>query len=191
MATQARSEASAILSRLGTSHPPNTAEREHLFALVYDELRRIAGALMSDERRAVTLQPTALVHEVYLALAERRSDWQGRAHFLALASRCMRHVLVDHARARSAAKRGGDRRAVTLDEGLVGEQPRDVETLMLNDVLDKLAALDERAARVAEMRLFGGMTVKEIAEALDVSPRTVDGDWVTARLWLSRELSND
>ncbi len=191
MASEARSAATALLPRLGTNQTPTTAEREQLFALVYGELHRLAVAMMSNERRAVTLQPTALVHEVYLQLVDRPADWEGRSHFLHLAARCMRHVLVDHARARGAAKRGGNRRPVTLDEGLLAAESRDVETLMLNDVLDKLAALDARAAQVAEMRLFGGMSVKEIAEALDVSKRTVDGDWATARLWLSRELRSE
>ncbi len=182
-------EVTLLLLRMGGSRQPEDREWERLLERVYAELRRVAGSLMSRERRGHTLQPTALVHEAFVRLVNQDSvQWSGRAHFLAVAARCMRNVLVDHARARNADKRGGGRHAVTLDDGLFGGDDREFETLLLHDAIDKLASLDERAARVAEMRLFGGMTVKETAHALGVSLRTVDGDWATARLWLSREL---
>ena len=117
------------------------------------------------------------------------AQYEGRQHFMAIAARCMRNVLVDHARAKKAAKRGGGPIITTLDFNRVGEPDRTFETLELHDALEKFAQLDERAARVCEMRIFGGMTVAEIAEVLKVSKRTIDGDWATARMWLSRELS--
>ncbi len=187
-----RSEVTALLESLEAAGPEAAADRERLLGLMYDELRRLAGKLMAHERRVVTLQPTALVHEAYVRLVEQRTPgWSGRAHFLAVAATCMRRVLVDHARARRAQKRGGPLQPVTLDEDVDGSASPELETLLVHDALERFAALDPRAARVAEMRLFGGMNVREVATALDVSKRTVDGDWATARLWLSRELSLD
>ena len=182
------SEVTAILHRLGSNSTDTSEDRDRLLELLYTELRRIAGSLMARERNAVTLQPTALVHEAYLRLIQPdQVMWTDRAHFLAVASRCMRNFLVDHARAKNAEKRGGPASAVTLNEDLQGNDSRELQILVLNDALNKLAQLDERAAKVAEMRLFGGMTVKETAHSLGVSERTVDGDWQSARLWLSRE----
>lgn len=169
---------------------PDVSER--LLALVYEELRRTANALMARERVGHTLQPTALVHEAYLRLVHQDEVmWTDRAHFLGIAARSMRQILVDHARVRSAEKRGGGLQRVTLDDGLLSDTDEELELLLLDDALEKLAQLDERASKVAEMRLFGGMTVDETAHALAVSKRTVDGDWQTARLWLSRELRGD
>lgn len=166
--------------------------QERLFGLVYAELKATARGLMSRERIEHTLQPTALVHEAWLKIAgQSEIAWQDRAHFLGIAARCMRQVLVDHARAKRADKRGGDYRQVTLDEGLLAGVPQELQLLDLDACLDRLAELDERAARVAEMRIFGGLTVAEIARNVGVSKRTVDGDWSMARLWLSRELESD
>lgn len=166
-------------------------QQERLLELVYAELRATARGLMSRERIEHTLQPTALVHEAWLKIInQERVQWQDRAHFLGIAARCMRQVLVDHARAHGAAKRGGEFRQVTLDEGLLAGGPQDLQLLDLDDCLTRLAELDARAAQVAEMRIFGGATVAEIAHNLQVSKRTVDGDWSMARLWLTRELGD-
>jgi RNA polymerase sigma-70 factor (ECF subfamily) len=166
-------------------------QQERLLELVYAELRATARGLMSRERIEHTLQPTALVHEAWLKIInQERVQWQDRAHFLGIAARCMRQVLVDHARAHGAAKRGGEFRRVTLDEGVLAGGPQDLQLLDLDDCLTRLAELDPRAAQVAEIRIFGGATVAEIAHNLQISKRTVDGDWSMARLWLTRELGD-
>jgi RNA polymerase sigma factor (TIGR02999 family) len=186
-----RARVTRLLRELEDDAAPRTQLSEEIFALVYDELHRTARAIMSRERADHTLQPTALVHEAYIRLVDAGgSGATDRAHFLGIAARCMRQILVDHARAHRAEKRGGDQQRVTLVEELITDEGRELELLLLDDALVKFAALDERAARVAEMRLFGGMTVDEIAAALEVSKRTVDGDWSTARRWLARELGN-
>jgi len=171
--------------RLTADH---TAQSD-LMQLLYTELQATARGLMSRERIEHTLQPTALVHEAWLKIIDQdRVQWQDRAHFFGIAARCMRQVLVDHARTKGAAKRGGDLRQVTLDEGILAGGPVDTQLLDLDESLQRLAELDVRAAEVAELRIFGGLTVAEIAHNLDVSKRTVDGDWSMARLWLTREL---
>jgi RNA polymerase sigma-70 factor (ECF subfamily) len=168
---------------------PSPERVEALIDVVYPALRRVAGGLMRRERAPHTLQPTALVNEAYLSLVDRSQlDWQSRAHFFGAAANAMRRILVDHARARGAQKRGGDRTRVTFDEGLGEGGTPDVHLLDLNDALDRFGALDARAARVVELRVFGGLNVQEIAEVLDVSKRTVDNDWAMARMWLAREL---
>ena len=175
------------ITRLLKARAP--ADQERLLEVLYGELRRTAGRLMARERAEHTLQPTALVHEAWLRLVDQDTiAFADRAHFLGIAARCMRQVLVDHARGRAAAKRGGGWGQVTLDEALLAGGGDDLELLALDEALARLAHLDERAARVAERRIFGGMTVAEIARDLGVSRRTVDGDWATARLWLTREL---
>lgn len=161
---------------------------DELMPRVYTELRRIAGALMKCERPAHTLQPTAVVHEAYVQLAGLDEiEWQSRAHFLAMAARCMRRILVDHARARGAAKRGGDRQMVTLDDR-VAALDADVDLLVLHEALERLARTNERAAAVIELRYFGGLTTEETAEALGISCATADRDRATAVDWLRREL---
>jgi len=190
MTDETRARVTQLLRNLEDDAAPKTRLSEEIFGLVYDELHRTARALMGRERVDHTLQPTALVHEAYLKLVDGAGTGAtDRAHFLGIAARCMRQILVDHARAHRAEKRGGDRQRVTLMEELVTDEGRELELLLLDDALMKFSALDERAARVAEMRVFGGMTVEEIAAALDVSKRTVDGDWATARRWLARELA--
>lgn len=192
MSDSPRAQVTQLLQRLGEKDEHRSRLSEEIFALVYDELHRTAHALMARERRDHTLQPTALVHEAYIRLVEAEGLAAGnRAHFLGIAARCMRHILVDHARAHRADKRGGDRQRVTMMEDMLSDGARELELLLLDDALAKLAALDPRGAQVAEMRLFGGMTVDEIAQTLDVSRRTVDGDWATARRWLARELRED
>lgn len=161
---------------------------ERLTPLVEAELRRLARAYMRRERREHTLQTTALVNEAFLRLTDaRRVRWNDRAHFIGMAAVLMRRVLVDHARTRGARKRGGDIRRVTLDEGLVAAEPA-VDVLALDRALSALAAADPRKGRLIELRFFGGLSVEETAEVLQVSPDTVKRDWRIAKLWLLREL---
>ncbi len=157
--------------------------------MLYDELRRIAARQLQGERDGHSLQATAVVHEAYLKLVDlRRMRWQDRRHFLAVASRLMRQVLVDHARARLAAKRGGAGPRVELTEASGVSEPRSVDFVALDGALERLAALDAEQARLVELRFFGGLTIAETAEVLGSSPATVKRDWETARLWLFREL---
>jgi RNA polymerase sigma factor (TIGR02999 family) len=156
---------------------------------MYDQLRRLAAAQLARERPEHTLTPTALVHEAYLRLVgDTHLDHKDRAYVLAAAANAMRRVLVDHARGRGAAKRGQGWQRITLDEALA-EDRREIEFLDLNRALDKLATLDERGARIIELRFFGGLTLDETAEVLGVSRRTIASDWAMARSWLSRELA--
>ena len=187
---EARQRLTRFLGELGEAGRLDTSQRDELAKQVYPELHSLAEALMRRERAGHTLQPTALVNEAWVKLVDGdKVEFTGRAHFFGIAARCMRQVLVDHARGRAAEKRGGGLQRVTLDEGMWSGEDPDIELIALDDALEKLGALDARAARVAEMRLFAGMTIPEIAIELDVSSRTVDGDWATARLWLSRELA--
>jgi len=162
---------------------------DRLMPLVYRELRRVAGRQMRAERVGHTLQPTALVHEAFLRLVDQsHTDWQTRAHFFAAAAQVMRRILVDHARRRRAAKRGV---AVTLNEDIFQRDPASDQTeeiLAVDQVLERLAALDARQARVVELRYFGGLSVEETAESLRVSPRTVKLDWAMAKGWMKAEL---
>jgi RNA polymerase sigma factor (TIGR02999 family) len=163
-----------------------------LMPLVYDELRRLALDHLRRERPEHTLQPTALVNEVYLRLVDqRRVSWQTRAQFFGLAAQLMRHVLVDHARSRAAAKRGGLVRKLSLDEALVAADEVAAELVALDEALVRLAAIDERKSRVVEMRFFAGLSVEEAAEALGVSDKTVMRDWRIAKMWLHRELNGE
>jgi RNA polymerase sigma factor (TIGR02999 family) len=160
-----------------------------LMPLVHDELRRIARACMNGERRGHTLQATALVNEAYLRLVDlTRVDWQNRTHFLAMAARIMRRVLVDLARARQAGKRGGDAVRITFDEALVPSDSS-VDVMALDDALCELAVLDERKCQVVELRFFGGLSVEETATALQVSTKTVARDWEFARAWLHQQMA--
>jgi RNA polymerase sigma factor (TIGR02999 family) len=158
--------------------------------LVHRELHDIARRCMARERAGHTLQATALLNEAYIRLVDvRRVNWQNRAHFLAMAARVMRRVLVDAARARGYKKRGGDAVRVTFDEGLrVAEEPGH-DLVALDDALQALAKFDERKSRVIELRFFGGLSVEETASVLDVSPDTVMRDWRLAKAWLLREMS--
>jgi RNA polymerase sigma factor (TIGR02999 family) len=157
--------------------------------LVYEELRHIARRQMRRQRAGHTLQTTALIHEAYLRLVgESDAHWQNRAHFFGVAATAMRHILVDHARSRQAAKRGGAAQRVTLDQAaVISAQP--AELVALDDALRSLAALDPRKSQIVELKYFGGLTVGEIAKVLQVSPETVARDWRLARVWLLRELS--
>jgi RNA polymerase sigma factor (TIGR02999 family) len=163
---------------------------EQLAPLVHQELRRLAQVYMRGERAGHTLQTTALVNEAYLRLMDAsRMRWQNRAHFFAVSAQLMRHILVDSARAHRNLKRGGGAAQVSLDEALTICAEPSAELVALDDALTALAKLDERQGRVVELRFFGGLTEEEIAEVLQVSPRTVSSDWSLARAWLLRELS--
>ena len=163
---------------------------DQLMPLVYDELHRLAGAYLRRERREHTLQPTALVNEAYLKLVRQRNiQWQNRAQFFGVAAQLMRRILVDHARANDAAKRGGDRVNVSLKNiGAFGTQPT-TDVLALHDVLNRLAEIDPDQSRIVELRFFGGLTIEEAAEVMQVSHSTVEREWKIAKAWLKRELS--
>ncbi len=162
---------------------------ERLVPLVYDELRVIAHRQLGVRGWGGTLSTTGLVHEAYLKLVDQsQAGWQDRAHFLALASVAMRHVLVDRAKARAALKRGGGRRQVSFDEGAIGREDQPEALLQLDEALERLAVAEPRLARVVECRFFGGLTEEEIAEVLAVTVRTVQRDWAKARMLLRRAL---
>jgi RNA polymerase sigma factor (TIGR02999 family) len=161
---------------------------EALVPLVYKELRDIARRHLQRERPGHTLQSAALVHEAYLRLLDQRPfDTDNRAHFLAVASRLMRQILVDHARTHGAAKRGADRR-VEIDTSLVLPQVRSTDVVALDDALKDLANLDEQQGRIVELRFFGGLSTEEIADVLGISPSTVKRDWNMAKAWLTRQM---
>lgn len=164
--------------------------KELLLPFVYDELRRQARFLMSAERANHTLQPTALVHEAFLRLSEQTGiEWRDRSHFYGFASRTMRQILVDHARMHAANKRGNHQIHFSIDDVQIPIEERADSILMMNEVLDRLATFDEQQAQIVEMRFFGGMNNGEIAEALEISERTVGREWQAAKLWLYRELN--
>ena len=158
---------------------------DQMLPLVYDELHRLATSYLARERADHTLQPTALVHEAYLRLINQREvDWRNRAQFLGVAASLMRRILVNHARDRAAAKRAGDRERVSLSLVEVPSGGPDVDVIGLEDALERLAALDERKAKVVELRFYGGLTSDEVAEVLGVSRATVEREWSFSRAWL-------
>jgi RNA polymerase sigma-70 factor (ECF subfamily) len=162
---------------------------DSLLPVVYQELRRLAAGYIRHEKPGQTLQPTALVHEAYLRLMKDRPDrWQNKAHFCAIAAHSMRQILIERARARNAQKRWGQKARITLEEELVQGGERSVDLLALDEAIERLAALDPEQARIVELRFFGGLTVEETADALDISPATVKRHWTVARAWLAREL---
>jgi RNA polymerase sigma factor (TIGR02999 family) len=167
------------------------AALERLMPLVYAELRQLAGRHFRKERRGHTLQPTAVVHEAYFRLIDQtRVTWKNRGHFLAIASQAMRRILIDHARGRDADKRGGEVEKVTLDVGIASPEPsREVDILALDEALRRLKALDGAQAQIVELRFFGGLTIEETAEVMDVSASSVKRDFRSARAWLFRELA--
>jgi RNA polymerase sigma factor (TIGR02999 family) len=180
-----------ILQELGGENAGGRAAADRLFEAVHGELRRMAGGFMRREREDHTLQPTALVHEAYLRLVDDAVvEWENRAHFFGIAARAMRQVLIEHARRRGTAKRGGGWHRVTL-AGLQVTAASDVEILDLEEALQQLEKMDGRMARVAELRLFGGLKMKEVAHVTGISRRTVQEDWRVARLWLAHQLSGE
>lgn len=183
-------DATQLLNAIGQG---SKSAADALLPLVYDELRSIAERYFRGQPADHTLQPTALVHEAFLRLIDRTADdWKSKAHFLAVAATAMRQILVDHARNRATAKRGGKRRPLTLDEAALptGDAP-DGDILALNDALSRLGELDARQGKIVEMRFFGGMKVEEIAEVLGVAKTTVDNHWRAARAWLNVRLRDD
>ena len=168
------------------------AALEKLTPLVYAELRRLAKGYMLGERPGHTLQTTALINEAYLRLIDWKNvRWQGRAHFFGVAAQLMRRILVDFARARHYAKRGGAAQQVSLDEAITIHEDRGAELIALDEALERLAEIDPRKSQIVELRFFGGLSAKETAEALQVSLRTVEREWNSARAWLYRELRGE
>jgi len=163
---------------------------DEMFPLVYDELRRIAARKLRSERTSHTLSATALVHEAWLELTKLdRIKWQNRSHYMALAAQAMRRILIDYAVARRRQKRGGGKAPVQIDgEVWAVAEARGEDLLALDEALERLAAMNERQARIVEYRFYGGMSVEETADALKISPATVKREWSTARAWLNREL---
>jgi len=188
------------LSRRSAGEDAAGAKADVLMPQVYDELRRLAANYLRHERPGQTLQATALVQEAFLRLSkEKNQPWKNRTHFLAIAALSMRQILVQRARARNADKRGGGAQKITLDEAVIADQPalsrhsaeRDgggLDVLALDTALEKLAALDPQQAKIVELRYFGGLTVEEVAESLEISPATVKRHWTFARAWLKNEL---
>jgi RNA polymerase sigma-70 factor, ECF subfamily len=164
------------------------AAAEKLLPLVYSELHRVARLYMMRERNDHTLQPTALINEAYMRLANNAVDWQSRQHFIAVAANMMRRVLVDHARAHNAGIRGGGAQRVEFEEEHIVSPERSSELIALDGALDKLEKLNPRQAKVVELRYFAGLSVEQIGSILDVSPRSVKRDWALARIWLFKEI---
>lgn len=186
------SEGSPNLTQLLVSYSEGDRQAlEQLLPQVYDELRKLAQNYMRREDKQHTLQPTALVHEAYFKLIDQRDvKWQNRAHFFGVAAQLMRRILIDHARQRKAAKRGGNEARISFDEGIhwsAAEEGPDL--VVLDEALQRLEKLDGRQARVVELRYFGGLNIEETAEVLSTSPATVKRDWVMAKAWLYRELT--
>ncbi len=162
---------------------------DELLPLVYNELRRIAGSQLKNERGDHTLQATALVHEAYLRLIEQRDvDWNNRLHFFSIAAEMMRRILVNYAVQRNAKKRGDGAARISLDEAVSFEDKRDLELIALDDALKNLAEFDQTQARIVELRFFGGLTIEETAEVLDISDSTVKREWRMAKAWLKTRI---
>ena len=184
--TPSRAAMTTLLTAATTGDAKAT---DKLMTVVYAELRRLAAHYLRGERPDHTLQPTALVNEAYLQLIDQKGHrWQNRAHFIGVAAQLMRRILVDHARAHGALKRGGQQAKVPLDEAFVMSAERSDELLAVDEALTRLATHDPQQSKVVELRFFGGLSVEETAEALGISPATVKRDWNVARAWLYREL---
>ncbi len=187
MATHAPQGVTQLLERWSAG---DESALDQLMPLVYDELHRLAGGYLRRERAGHTLQPTALVNEAYLRLiGQRNAHWQNRAQFFGVAAQLMRRILVDHARAHRAAKRGGPHYILSLGQaGDFGKKP-EVDLLAIHDALDRLAEFDPEQGRIVELRFFGGLTIEETADVMHTSHATVEREWRMARAWLKRELS--
>jgi RNA polymerase sigma factor (TIGR02999 family) len=167
----------------------NAEAREALMPLVYNELRKLAASHLRRERSDHTLQPTALVHEVYLRLAEQKNvQWQDKSHFFGVAAQLMRRILVDHARSHMADKRGSGLPKASLNEAIAMSRERPAELLALDESLTQLASADPQQGRIVELRVFAGLTIEQTAEVLGISPATVKRDWNLAKAWLLREI---
>lgn len=180
-------EVTVLLDRL--SKGDETAPDE-LLPLVYDDMRRLARAYFSNERSDHTLQPTALVHEAYIRLVNWENvDWQNRAHFFAVAAQVMRKILIDHARRKNAQKRSGAAQKILLDEAISFSNEKELDLIKLDEALQALKTLDERQARIVELRFFGGLSIPETAYILKTSETTVKREWTFAKAWFQRELT--
>jgi len=163
-----------------------------LLPLVYEELRKQAAGYLRRERVGHTLQTTALIHEAYLKLVDQKNvQWQNRAHFFGIAAQLMRRILVDHARTKKRAKRGGSDIRVSFNDANLMGQTKDLDIVALDEALDRLAEIDQQQSRIVELRFFSGLTVEETAEVLAISPATVKRDWSMAKAWLHREISGE
>ena len=168
------------------------AALDQLIPIVYDELRRQAARYLRRERLGHTLQTTALIHEAYIRLVDQRNvRWQNRAHFFGIAAQLMRRILVDHARSKGRAKRGGSDVRVSLDDATVVTKGQDLDVVALDEALERLAGIDQQQAKIVELRFFSGLTVEETAEVLSISPATVKRDWSMAKAWLHREITDE
>jgi RNA polymerase sigma factor (TIGR02999 family) len=163
---------------------------EQLLPLVYDELRKLAGGYLKNERIDHTLQPTALVHEAYIRLVDwQNTNWENRSHFFAVSAQVMRHILVDHARKKKAEMHGGNLQKLALDEAISFSKQTEIDLVDLDDALNDLAKLDERQAKIIELRFFAGLSIEETAHALGISTTTVTNEWSFAKTWLYRRLN--
>jgi len=182
-----------VTALLGDWSRGNRTALDQLLPLVYAELRRVAARQLRNERADHTLQPTALVHEVYIRLVDQRQvDWQNRAHFFGVSAQVMRRILVDHARRHGASKRGEGVRCVSIDEAKdVAAASNDIPIVALDYALDRLEKVDPELAKIVELRAFGGLTIEEAAHVLNISPSTVKRDFRTAKAWLNRELGSE
>jgi RNA polymerase sigma factor (TIGR02999 family) len=188
MSNAPESDITAILQRWSNG---DRAALDQLTPLVYSELLRMAQARLHRERAGHSLETKDLVHEAYLRMVDQTGpQWRDRVHFFAVSSQIIRHILVDHARARHRDRRGGGVTLLTLNESIDGTPQRSMDVIALDDALKDLARLDARQSRVVELRFFGGLEIEEVAEVLGVSRATVNRDWVTARAWLLRQLAN-
>lgn len=186
------SESPSITQLLLDSKQGDRASLDRLMPIVYQELRRLAESYLRQERADHTLQATALVHEAYMRLIDQKNvDWQNRAQFFGLAAKMMRRILVNHAEAHHAAKRGGHDQKLSLDDAISFFEEEQVDLLALNEALNRLSELDERQSEIIELRFFGGLSIEEAAEMLQVSSATVKREWTMAKAWLLRELSSN
>ena len=180
--TPSRDGVTELLSRWNDG---DMAARDALIPLVYDELRRVAKKNLAGQRSDHTLQATALVHEAYLRLVNRKAaNWQGRTHFFALAAQMMRQILVDHARMHNAEKRGGGALTLVLEDDVAGKPEMNLDLIGLDRAMKQLASLDARQSQIVELRFFGGLSIEEAARVVDISPATAKREWATARVWL-------
>jgi len=183
-------EESSITALLAEWSRGDTDALHRLTPLVYEELRRLASHYLRQEGPGHTLQTTALVHEAYLRMVNQDAvDWQGRSHFLGIAARLIRQILVDHARKRHAGRRDSGGPLISFDESIASPGGGQLDLVRLDDALTSLAAIDERQSRIVELRFFGGLSIEEAAQLIGISPRTVKREWAIARTWLFRELS--
>ena len=186
-------EATEILIRLAEGARLAEGDRtdfQQLAQIVYEDLRRLARTYMAQEQTGHTLQPTALVHEVFLKLVDQtRVDWRGRSHFFSVGAQAMRRILVNHAKSKGRIKRGGGRRKISLEDAATFSVDRGEDVLVLDEALEKLESLDPGQAKMVELRFFGGLSVEETAEVMGHSKRNVEREWTACRAWLRRELS--